>query len=140
MEFTVGLNLDQLPPAWQQPAFLAQQLRVSLPGAASAPVLMPGSVQRLSAGQRATPALAAYTHVLRLKMSALPAGTSQLTLALAAPEVPAWVATWSTDNDNLPAPEARTYRLTDIMRGLRGAYPATLPPVFSLPFSLTNQD
>lgn len=140
VEFTVGLNLSELPAAWQQPAFLAQQLRATLPGAAVAPVIVPGSVQRLAPGQQATPALAAYTHVLRLRLAALPAGTSHLTLTLAAPEVPAWVAAWSTDNDNLPGPAARTYRLTDIMRGLRGAFPAALPPVFSLPLTLANQD
>ena len=53
---------------------------------------------------------------------------------------PAWVAQWSTDNDNLPGPVPHTYRLTDIMSGLRGAFPAALPPVFAVRFALANQD
>jgi len=139
VEFTVGLNLSQLPEAWRQPALLARQLRVSLAGAA--PLLVPGSVQRLTAAeQAATPALAAYTHRLRLRLTSLPAGPSRLTLTLAAPETPAWAAAWSTDNDNQPGPVANTYRLTDVLRGLRGAFPDTLPPAFSVEFAVSNQD
>jgi len=53
---------------------------------------------------------------------------------------PAWVAAWSTDNDNQPGPVANTYRLTDVLRGLRGAFPDTLPPAFSVEFAVSNQD
>ena len=139
VEFTVGLDLSQLPIAWQQPAWLGQRLQASLPG--TAPRIVPGSVQQLTAAQRAASApLAPYTHVLRLRLNALPDGPSTLTLALPAPETPAWVAQWSTDNDNLPGPVPHTYRLTDIMSGLRGAFPAALPPVFAVRFALANQD
>ena len=141
VEFTVGLNLRQLPGVWQETALLARQLLVQLPNAASAPIIVPGSVQRLTAAEQATtPALAAYTHRLRLRLSSLPAGNSTLTLKMAAPETPAWVASWNTDNDNQPGPAANTYRLTDILRGLRGAYPAVLPPAFTVTFSLVNKD
>lgn len=139
-EFTVALNLEQLPAAWQQPAFLAQQLRVALPGG-TAPRLVPGSVQALTAADRAaSSALAPYTHVLRLRLNALPKGTSTMSLTLNAPEVPAWVAQWSTQNDNQPGPVPHTYRLTEIMAGLRAAFPAALPPVFTAQLRLSNQD
>ncbi len=139
-EFTVALNLEQLPTAWQQPALLAQQLQVSLPGGA-APRLVPGSVRTLTAAERAaSTALAPYTHVLRLRLNALPKGSSTLSLTLAAPEVPAWVSQWGTQNDNPPGPVPHTFRLTEIMAGLRAAFPAALPPVFTAQLRLSNQD
>lgn len=133
-EFSVALNLDQLPAAWREPAFLNENLKATLPGGTVR--LLPKSVRRLSAGE--APKLAAYTHVLRLRLTALPKGAATLQLALPAPGVPAWVAQWSTENDNPPGPTPRTYRLTDIMAGLRGAYPQQLPPVFTVDFTLTG--
>ena len=138
-EFTVALNLARLPAAWQEPGFLARQLRAELPGGAP-PLLVPGSVRRLTAAEQAAAPLAAHTHVLRLRLNALPAGQSTLALRLAAPDVPAWAAEWSTTNDNRPGPLARTYRLTDILAGLRAAFPPALPPVFTVQLRLTNQD
>lgn len=135
-EFTVALNLSELPAAWQQPAFLGQNLQVQLPGGAAS--LVPGGVRRLSSDERNAAALAPYTHAVRLRLSGLPAGTSTLTLRLPAPEVPAWVAQWSTENDNLPGPVPHTYRLAGILAGLRAAFPAAPAPVFAATFTLAN--
>ncbi|RFP66260.1 hypothetical protein D0N36_04375 [Hymenobacter lapidiphilus] len=136
VEFSIALNLDQLPAAWREPAFLNDNLKATLPGGTVR--LLPKSVRRLNAGE--APKLAAYTHVLRLGVTALPKGGATLQIALPAPGVPAWVAQWSTENDNPPGPTPRTYRLTDIMAGLRGAYPQQLPPVFTTDFTLTTSD
>jgi hypothetical protein len=131
VDFTVALDLSQLPAAWREPAFLTQNLRVSLPGGAAK--LLPGSVRALGG----TPGLDGYTHALRLHLSALPKGGATLTLALPAPGVPAWVSGWSTENDNQPGAQPRTYRLQEILNGVREAFSAQLPPVFTATFTLS---
>ncbi|MGI4833195.1 MAG: hypothetical protein ACRYFK_07000 [Janthinobacterium lividum] len=131
VDFTVALNLSQLPAAWREPAFLAQNLRVSLPGGAVQ--LAPNSVRALGG----MPGLEGYTHTLRLHLSALPKGGATLTLTLPAPGVPTWVSRWSTENDNQPGAQPRTYRLQEILNGVRAAFPEQLPPVFTATFTLS---
>ncbi len=134
-EFTVGLNLKELPAAWQQPAFLAQHLQVRLPNGQAS--LLPNSVRLLTeTEQSGQPVLAPYTHVLRLRVSKLLAPTATLTVSLPAPETPDWVAAWSTTNDNMPAP--RTFGLDQILAGVRQSYPTTLPAVFTVQLPLKN--
>lgn len=137
-EFTVALNLSQLPAAWQQPAFLGHNLRVQLPGGTAS--LVPGSARELTADEKNAAALAPYTHRVRVRLDQLPPGRSTLTLSLPAPGVPAWVSQWSTENDNLPGPVPHTYRLNEILAGLRATFPAEPEPVFATTFTLANQD
>ena len=133
VDFSVGLNLKELPAAWQQPAFLAQHLQVRLPNGRAS--LLPGSVRALTdEEQSGQPVLAPYTHVLRLRVSQLAASTATLALSLPAPETPGWVATWSTTNDNTPAP--RTFGLDQILTGVRQSYPTPLPAVFTVQLPL----
>ena len=135
VDFSVGLNLKDLPAAWQQPAFLAQHLQVRLPNGRAA--LLPNSVRQLTDDEQSgQPVLAPYTHVLRLRVSKLLAPAATLTLALPAPETPAWVAAWSTTNDNTPAP--RTFGLDQLLAGVRLSYPSPLPAVFSVQLPLKN--
>jgi len=135
VDFSVGLNLKELPAAWQQPAFLAQHLQVRLPNGQA--TLLPNSVRPLTdEEQSGQPALAPYTHVLRLRVSKLASPTATLSLALPAPETPGWVAAWSTTNDNMPAP--RTFGLDQILTGVRQSYPTPLPPVFTVQLPLKN--
>ena len=119
LDFFVALNLAGLPAAWQQPAFLAQHLQVRLPNGQAS--LLPNSVRPLTdEEQSGQPVLAPYTHVVRLRVSKL--GTeAPLSLTLPAPETPAWVAAWSTANDNTPAP--RTFGLDQLLTGVRQSYP-----------------
>ena len=131
VDFTVALDLRQLPAAWREPAFLARGLRAEVPGGRV--TLLPGSV-KLSTD----PQLSAYTHTLRLRLSDFPKTGGQLRLNLLAPGVPAWVAQRSTQNDNQPGPVPHTYRLSEIMSGVREAFPAALPPVFTATFSLAQ--
>ena len=135
-EFTVGLNLKELPAAWQNSAFLAQHLQVRLPNGQAA--LLPNSVRALTEDEQSgQPVLAPFTHVLRLRVSKLLAPTATITLALPAPETPAWVAEWSTTNDNMPAP--RTFGLDQVLAGVRQSYPSSLPPVFTVQLSLKKE-
>ncbi|WP_223652398.1 hypothetical protein [Hymenobacter psoromatis] len=132
VDFTVALDLRQLPAAWREPAFLASSLQAQVPG---------GSVKLLPNSVKTTvgvPQLAAYTHTLRLHLSDFPKGGGQLRLSLPAPGVPAWVAQRSTQNDNQPGPVPHTYRLSEIMSGVREAFPAALPPVFIATFTLAQ--
>lgn len=134
VEFTVALNLNQLPAAWREPAFLSQNLKATLPGGTVR--LLPNSVKYVDGVQ----GLEAYTHTLRLNLTSLPKAGGQLTLVLPAPGIPTWVGQWNTENDNQPGPAPKTYRLNEIMSGLREAFPTQLPPVFTASFSLSNQD
>ena len=129
VDFSVGLNLKELPAAWQQPAFLAQHLLVRLPNGQAS--LLPNSVRVLTDDEQSgQPVLAPYTHVLRLRVSTLLTPTATLSLVLPAPETPGWVAAWATTNDNMPAP--RTFGLDQILAGVRLSYPSPLPPVFTV--------
>ncbi|MBC8085583.1 MAG: hypothetical protein H7Z21_20485 [Hymenobacter sp.] len=132
VDFTVALNLRQLPAPWQEPAFLARNLQAGLPGGTVA--LQPNSVKLAES----VPGLEAYTHTLRLRLTSLPKAPTTLTLHLPAPGVPAWVVPASTENDNRPGPLTQTYRLAEVMGGLRAAFPAELPAVFTATFSLTQ--
>lgn len=135
-EFTVGLNLHELPAAWQQPAFLAQHLLVRLPNGQAA--ALPKSVRMLTEEEQSgQPVLAPFTHVLRLRVSKLASPTATLTLALPAPETPDWVAAWATTNDNTPAP--RTFGLDQILAGVRQSYPTPLPAVFTVQLPLKKE-
>jgi hypothetical protein len=132
VEFTVALNLAQLPAAWREPAFLNKNLRARLNGGAVS--IVPNSVQLT----KDEAALGDYTHTLRLRLTALPKDAATLQLTLPAPETPAWVAAWSTQNDNQLSDPPHTYRLGDVVAGVRGAFPTPLPPVFTASFTLTQ--
>ena len=135
-EFTMGLDLHELPAAWQQPAFLAQQLRVRLPNGQAS--LLPKSVRLLTEEEQSgQPVLVPFTHVLRLRVSGLASPTATLSLALPAPETPDWVAAWSTTNDNTPAP--RTFGLDQILAGIRQSYSTPLPAVFTVQLPLKKE-
>ncbi|MBF9239362.1 hypothetical protein I2I05_18360 [Hymenobacter sp. BT683] len=135
VDFSVGVNLRELPAAWQKPAFLAQHMRVRLPNGQAS--LLPNSVRLLTEEEQSgQPVLAPYTHVMRLRVSKLAAPTATLSLTLPAPETPEWVAAWSTTNDNTPAP--RTFGLDQILAGVRQSYPSPLPAVFTVQLPLKN--
>jgi hypothetical protein len=132
VDFTVALDLRQLPAAWREPAFLARNLQAQVPNGTVK--LLPNSI-KMTTG---VPELQAYTHTLRLHLSNFPKAGGQLTLALPAPGIPGWVAQRSTENDNQPAAEPHTYRLTEIMNGVREAFPQAMPPVFTATFALSQ--
>ena len=135
VDFSVGLDLKELPTAWQNPAFLAQHLLVRLPNGQAS--LLPNSVRSLTdEEQSGQPVLAPYTHVVRLRVSKLAAPTATLTVSLPAPETPDWVSAWSTANDNTPAP--RTFGLDQILTGVRQSYPTPLSAVFTVQLPLKN--
>ena len=135
VDFSVGLDLGGLPKAWQEAAFLTQNLQVRLPNGQA--TLVANSARKLTDVEKdGQPVLAPFTHVLRLHVSKLGKGASMLTLALPAPETPAWVAAWATTNDNLPAP--RTFGLDQVLAGVRQSYPTPLPAVFTVQLPLKN--
>ena len=59
VDFSVGMNLADLPAAWQQPAFLAQNLQVRLPNGQAA--LQPNSLRLLTDTRRGGIVAAATT-------------------------------------------------------------------------------
>lgn len=132
VDFTVALDLRQLPAAWREPAFLARNLQAQVPNGAVK--LLPNSIKSTTG----VPELQAYTHTVRLHLSGFPKAGAQLSLRLPAPGLPAWIAQRSTENDNQPAAAPHTYRLTEIMNGVREAFPQALPPVFTATFALSQ--
>ena len=132
VDFTVALDLRQLPAAWREPAFLARNLQAQVPNGSVK--LLPNFI-KMTTG---VPELQAYTHTLRLHLSNFPKAGGQLNLTLPAPGIPGWVAQRSTENDNQPAATPHTYRLTEIMNGVREAFPQTMPPVFTATFALSQ--
>lgn len=138
VEFAVGLDLAGLPADQQAPATLNAQLKLDAPNAQAQ--LVPGSVRALTDTERSHPALGGYTHVARLRVTRLFETPTTLTLRLPAPPVPAWVTAWATPDDANPATQpARTYRLDWIINGVRKAYGATPPPLFTCPISLIKK-
>jgi hypothetical protein len=132
VDFTVALDLRQLPAAWREPAFLARNLQAQVPNGTVK--LLPNSI-KLTTG---VPELQAYTHTLRLRLSDFPKAGGQLSLTLPAPNMPGWVAQRSTENDNQPGAEPHTYRFTEIMDGVSDAFPQTMLPVFTATFALSQ--
>jgi hypothetical protein len=137
IDFTVALNLTGLPLAWQQPAYLIKNLRVQLSQGQVA-LSAPG-VTTLTAVQKSnSPALASYTHAVRLRLSKLPNGTTPLVLTLRAPETPRWIAAWSTGDDSQSS--GQTFGLHYILQGVRESYPEALPPVFTARLTIKNDE
>ncbi len=136
-EFAVGLDLAALPATQQQSAVLNAALRLDAPNTDAQ--LVPGSVRTLTAAERRQPALAAYSHVARVRVTKLFAADATLTLRLPAPPVPAWVAAWATSNDATP-PTARTYRLDWILNGVQKAYGAAPAALFECAIHLTKKN
>ena len=113
-----------------------QNLQAKLPGASA----RLQSVRWLTLPERDSKALGRFSHIVRVRLEKLPEeADSQLTLALPAPGIPTWVTKWSTTDDNSPGPNANTYRLTDVLGGVRGAFPIILPNVFTTTIALSNR-
>ena len=138
VEFSIGLDLHQLPSAWKNFAFLNANLRVRVPGGTVA--LLPKSVRWLTPAEHAaSPALKPYTHTARVRLTKLAPNTSALTLSLPAPELPTWPDLWTTAIDQPPG--LSTYRLKQVLEGARQAHGGdALPAVFSVSISIVNQE
>lgn len=131
-EFAVGLDLTDLAPDLQQPEALNRLLQLDVINADAQ--LASNSVQALTATERNKPALAAYTHVVRIRVKNLFKPEATVTLHLSSPPVPGWVAAWSTADDIKPA--ARTFHLDWIINGTRKAYGEQTAPLFTCPIQL----
>jgi hypothetical protein len=138
IEFNIGLDLHQLPSAWQNPAFLNANLRAWLPGGTV--VLLPKSVRWLTPAEHAaSPALKLYTHTARVRLTKLASNASTLTLSLPAPALPAWPGLWTTATDQPPG--LSTYSLKQMLEGARQAHgEGALPDVFSVSIPPINQE
>lgn len=138
VEFSLGLNLQELPTAWQEPTFLNKALQLRLPG--SNAKLVANAVRRLTNAERANSVtLRPYTHAARVRLSSLTAPAETLTLTLPAPELPAWPGEWTSAIDQPPG--LTTYRVKQMLEGARRAHGAgALPAVFSASLSLKQEE
>ncbi|WP_205504585.1 hypothetical protein [Rufibacter psychrotolerans] len=127
VEFTIGLNLSGLPASMQEVAYLKQHLKLSATGGRASL----GTILAASEDVKAIPALAQYTHFVRVRVPQLTANAGTFTLQL--PQVvPAWINQWSTGNDNNPvAAPGKTYQFNKIMEGVQALYRDQNQPVFS---------
>ncbi|MBJ6118924.1 hypothetical protein JAO76_12010 [Pontibacter sp. BT310] len=118
VEFTIGLDLSQLPLSMQTIDYLKKNLKVTSTGSRSTIVSVTAADETI----KATPDLAKYTHFVRVRVPELTANSGTISVQL--PQVtPAWISGWSTDNDNNPAADPKkTYQLTKIVDGVQALY------------------
>ncbi|ALJ00587.1 hypothetical protein [Rufibacter tibetensis] len=136
VEFTIGLNLTDLPASMQEVKFLKQNLKLAVTGGKASI----GTVIAASDEVKATPDLAKYTHFVRINVPQLTATTGSITLQL--PQVqPAWITQWSTANDNNPAAAQRkTYQLNKIIDGVQALYRDKSDNVFSATMKFNKEN
>ncbi|GAB2536954.1 hypothetical protein [Rufibacter soli] len=118
VQFTIGLDLSQLPASMKDAGYLKQYLKLTTTGAKASL----GTVIAATDETRAVPELSQFTHFVKVNVPALTASTGTLTLTL--PQVsPAWVGNWSTENDNNPAAAPKkTYQFSKIIQGVQALY------------------
>jgi hypothetical protein len=118
IEFTVGLDLNQLPMSMQTLDYLKKNLTIT--GNGNRPTIV--SIAAADETIKATPDLAKYSHFVRLRVPELTANSGFISVRL--PQVtPPWINSWSTDNDNNPASaQKKTYQLTKITDGVQALY------------------
>ncbi|WP_161887606.1 hypothetical protein [Pontibacter russatus] len=118
VEFTVGLDLSNLPMAMQQVDYLKRNLKIGSKGSRASLV----SVTAADESIKATPDLARYTHFVRVQVPQLTANAGTISVQL--PHVyPTWIDNWATDNDNNPvANPKKTYQLDKIVDGVQALY------------------
>ncbi|WP_162426089.1 hypothetical protein [Pontibacter pudoricolor] len=136
VEFTIGLDLSQLPISMQTIDYLKKNLKVTSNG--SRPTIV--SVKAADETIKATPDLAKYSHFVRVRVPELTANSGTISVQL--PQVtPAWIKTWSTDNDNNPASAPKkTYQLTKIIDGVQALYRDQNDFVFSATIQFNKAD
>lgn len=136
VEFTIGLDLSQLPLSMQNIEYLKKNLKVSSTG--SRPTIV--SVTAADESIKATPDLVKYSHFVRIRVPELTANSG--TIAVQLPQVtPAWINTWSTANDNNPAAEPKkTYQLTKIIDGVQALYRDQSDLVFNVTLQFNKAD
>jgi hypothetical protein len=136
VEFTVGLDLSALPSSMQQANFLKQHLKVVGNGCRAAMV----SVSAADENMKATPALARYTHFVRVQVPQLTANTGSIYIQL--PHVyPAWVTKWSTEDDNNPVKEpGKTFQLNKLIDGVQALYRDQSDHIFNVSVQFNKAD
>ncbi|WP_157577987.1 hypothetical protein [Pontibacter akesuensis] len=118
VEFTIGLDLSNLPMSMQQVEYLKKNLKVAATGSRASIA----SVTAADESIKATPDLAKYSHFVRVRVPQLTASSGTISVQL--PQVyPTWIDKWATDNDNNPAAEPKkTYQLDKIVDGVQALY------------------
>ncbi|MFB9862062.1 hypothetical protein [Rufibacter immobilis] len=136
VEFTIGLNLKDLPASMQEVAYLKQHLKLAVSGGKASI----GTVIAASDEVKATPALALYSHFVRVKVPQLTAGSGTITVQL--PQVvPSWIGQWSTGNDNNPAATPKkTYQFNKIIEGVQALYRDQSATVFSATMKFNKEN
>lgn len=136
VEFTIGLDLSQLPLSMQSLDYLKKNLIVTGTGSRASMV----SITAADESIKATPDLAKYSHFVRVRVPELTASSGTITVQL--PQVtPNWITSWSTDNDNNPAADPKkTYQLTKIIDGVQALYRDQSDLVFSATIQFNKAD
>ncbi|RAU82733.1 hypothetical protein [Pontibacter arcticus] len=136
VEFTIGLNLNNLPLSMQQSTYLKSNLKLKNNGI-KASIL---SVQAADENTKATPELAKYSHFVNLQVPQLTASSGAISLHLPQ-QTPNWIAAWSTTNDNNPAAAPKkTYQLTKIIEGVYALYRDRSEDVFQATIQFNKAD
>lgn len=141
--FVVGLDLHTLPKSVRQ-QFSKTALELD-PATSDAEVL-----RTWAAGEAATPKLPAaatrqgYTHFAQVGLTKIRGAKQSAVVTLRLPAsgtaLPAWVADYTTANDdNIASQGSKTFRLTDVLQGTHDAFahqPTAAAPVWQAPITL----
>ncbi|MEJ8755562.1 hypothetical protein WG947_01025 [Pontibacter sp. H259] len=136
VEFTIGLDLSQLPMSMQSIDYLKKNLKVVSTGSRPTMISVTGADESI----KATPDLAKYSHFVRVRVPELTANSGTISVQL--PQVtPTWINAWSTDNDNNPAAaQKKTYQLTKIIDGVQALYRDQSDFVFNATIQFNKAD
>ena len=129
VEFVVGLDLQNLPAQYRDPAFLSHNLKLQTvdTDARLLGVTATTDQTRSSSGPESR-----FTHFAKIRLTKVPPASRPLVLKLQN-QRPAWVAQWTTQNDGLPAP--KTFALSSLLDGLQASV-GEKPTVFELPMTV----
>lgn len=127
VEFVVGLDLNSLPKSMQGKNYLKSHLKISSLGCKASII----EVAEASGSTKTDPALANYSHFVRLRVPQLSSKSGTIKIIL--PHVnPNWVKAWSTENDNDPvANPKKTFQFNKIIEGVQDLYRGRKQDVFS---------
>lgn len=136
VEFTVGLDLSQLPEAMQNATYLKQNLKVVANGSRAEMA----SVKAADENLKAVPDLAKYTHFVRVRVPQLTANFGSVSVQL--PQVyPSWIKAWTTEDDNNPSADPKkTYQLNKIIEGVQALYRDQSDFVFNAPIQFNKAE
>ncbi|WP_027002341.1 hypothetical protein [Hugenholtzia roseola] len=146
IDFFLALNLAELPPKYQDAAFLKQNLRFQTGDKVKVEVVEINPTKEFIEtykNERLKPRLLEYTHIIEVRAYDLLFEQADVKVELEQPKTQNWVANWHTLNDLDPTQATgKTFALQQLIDGVKEAYALSEnKPTFLIQtqFSLTKK-